>query len=150
MRNWNMAKLNLIKTHNQSFKAGDGESERYMEKIPFGEQVTCKINRPRNPAFHRKFFSLLSLVFENQELYDNFERFRKEVVMRAGFYEEHVHLTGKVSYVAKSLSYDSMDETEFSELYDKCCVVILQHFMPTTSREVLEEAVYDYMQGYSP
>jgi hypothetical protein len=143
-------KLNLIKTHNQTFKAGDGESERYMEKIPFGEQVSCKINRTRNSQFHRKFFSLLSLIFENQERYQSFERFRKEVVMRAGFFEEHVHLTGKVSYVAKSLSYEKMDETEFADLFDKCCVVILQHFLPDSDREALEEAVYDYMQGYSP
>jgi hypothetical protein len=93
---------------------------------------------------------LLSLIFENQERYQSFERFRKEVVMRAGFFEEHVHLTGKISYVAKSLSYEKMDETEFADLFDKCCVVILQHFLPDSDREALEEAVYDYMQGYSP
>lgn len=145
-----MPTLRMLKGHNQSLKPADMESERYLSKIGFGEQVTCKLTRPRNPQFHRKFFSLLQLVFENQERYATFERFRKEVVMRAGFFDEHVHLTGKVSYVAKSLAFDKMDETEFSELYDKCCVIILQYFMPDTRREDLEEAVLDYMSEYSP
>lgn len=143
-------KLNLLKAHNQSLRAADAQAEKYLSKIPFGEQVVCTIKRPRNPKFHRKLFSLFSLVFENQELYDNFDRFRKEIVMRAGFYEEHTHLTGKVSYVAKSLAFDKMDETEFSELYDKCCGVIIQYFWPDISRHQLEEAVLDYMGEYTP
>ena len=145
-----MPKLNLIKGHNQSLKAGDQEAEQWLAKIPFSEPVVCTVKRPRNPDFHRKFFSLLQLVYENQERYTNFERFRKEIVMRAGFYEEHVHLTGKVSYVAKSLAFDSMDEIEFSALYDKCCGVIIEYFWPDISRHQLEEAVLDYMSEYTP
>lgn len=145
-----MPTLNLIKAHNNSLRPADQEAEQYLSKIGFAEQVTCKITRPRNPALHRKFFSLLNLVYENQERYQTFEAFRHEVVMRAGFFEEHVHLTGRVSYVAKSLAYDKMDDLEFSELYDKCCVVLLQHFMPETSREELEQAVLEYMGEYTP
>lgn len=145
-----MPKLNLIKARNNSLRPGDEQAEQYLSKIGFAEPVVCTVRRPRNPEFHRKFFSLLQLVYENQERYNNFERFRKEIVMRAGFYEEHVHLTGKVSYVAKSLAFDSMDETEFSALYDKCCSVIIEHFWPDISQHQLEEAVLDYMSEYTP
>jgi hypothetical protein len=143
-------KINLIKAHNNSLRASDGQAEQYLSKIPFNEQLVVSVVRPRNPMFHRKFFSLLQLVFENQERYDNFEQFRKEIVMRAGYYEEHVHLTGKVSYTARSLAFDKMDETEFAELYDKCCAVIIEYFWPDIQQHDLEEAVLDYQGEYNP
>lgn len=142
--------IRLLKTHNNRLSPNDGQAEQYLTKVPFSELVICTVKRPRNPQFHRKFFSLLQLVFENQERYTNFDQFRKEIVMRAGFYEEHVHLTGKVSYVAKSLAFGSMDETEFSDLYDKCCAVIIQYFWPDITQHQLEEAVMDYMTEYTP
>jgi hypothetical protein len=143
-------KLNLIKARNQSLKAADAEAEKYLTRIGFGESVSVTIKRPRNPAFHRKFFSLLSLVFENQDRYNDYERFRKEIVMRAGYFDEHVHLTGKVSYVAKSLAYESMDNDEFAEVYDKCCAVIQEYFWPDITAAGIEEAVLDYMAEYTP
>jgi hypothetical protein len=145
-----MPKLNLVKTHNNRLAPADGKAEQYLSKVSFSELVICNVSRPRNPLFHRKFFSLLQLVYENQERYSNFDRFRKEIVMRAGFYEEHVHLTGKVSYVAKSLAFASMDETEFADLYDKCCAVIIQYFWPDITQHQLEEAVLEYMSEYTP
>ena len=145
-----MPRLNMLKAHNQSLRPADAQAEAYMGKIPFAEQVVVKISRPRNPEFHRKLFSLLSLVFENQERYQNFENFRHEIVMRAGFFEQHVHLTGKVSYVAKSLAFDKMDETEFADLYDRCCAVIQQYFWPEIEAAEIEEAVLDYMSEYTP
>jgi hypothetical protein len=145
-----MATLNLIKGHNLALKPADAQAEKYLTRVPFGESVVCKVNRPRNPGLHRKFFSLLSLVFENQERYQSFDSFRHEIVMRAGYYEKHVHLTGQVSYVAKSLAYDSMDESEFEELYDKCCDVIIEHFWPEITKADLEDAVLEYQAEYSP
>jgi hypothetical protein len=143
-------KLRLLKTHNNRLSPADGQAEQYLTKVPFGELVMCTVTRPRNPKFHRKLMSLFQLVYENQERYNNFERFRKEIVMRAGFYEEHTHLTGQVSYIAKSLAFDKMDETEFSDLYDKCCAVIIQYFWPDITQHQLEEAVMDYMGNYTP
>lgn len=145
-----MAVINLIKGRNLTLKPADAESEKYLTRIPFGESVVCKVRRPRNPGLHRKFFSLLTLVFENQEIYQDFTAFRHEIVMRAGYYQKHVHLTGQVSYVAKSLAYDALDDVEFQELYDRCCAVILEHFMPGTTSKELEEAVMDYMSEYMP
>lgn len=145
-----MATLNLIKGHNLALKPADAQAEKYLTRVPFGESVVCKVNRPRNPGLHRKFFSLLSLVFENQERYSDFQTFRHEIVMRAGYFQEHHHLTGKVSYVAKSLAYESMDESEFEEVYDKVCGVIIQYFWPEISKADLEEAVLDYMTEYTP
>lgn len=145
-----MPKLNLIKGHNLSLKPADSQAERYLTKLAFGSEVTCQIRQPRNPKFHRKFFSLLQLVFDNQERYKDFEQFRDEIVMRAGYFEEHKHLTGKVSYRAKSLAYDSMDDIEFSQLYDACCEVIIQYFWNDITQAEIDEAVMDYMQEYSP
>ena len=87
------------------------------------------VTRPRNIGMHRKFFALMDLAFENQDKYTAFEAFRKEVVMRAGWYIEHHHITGKISYEAKSVSFTKMDELEFQELFYKCIDIIIAHFM---------------------
>lgn len=144
-----MPTLQLIKGFSNTLKPANPEAEEYLSKIGFNDQLTCKITRPRNLMFHKKFFALLGLVFENQELYANRESFRKEIIMRAGFFEKHVHLTGKVSYVAKSMAFDSMDEGQFTELYDKTCAVILKYFWKDMSKAQLEEAVMDFMTDYA-
>ena len=144
-----MPKIHLIKGHGNVLKPADEGAEQYLSKVGFSREVVCNVRLPRNPMFHRKFFALLRLVFENQELYSDFDQFRNEVVMRAGYFEEHTHLTGKVSYVAKSLAYESMDEAEFEALYEQVIVVLLAHFMKGMERTQLEEAVLDYVTDYA-
>ena len=145
-----MPTLQMIKGNNNTLKPANPEAEHYLSKVGFNDQLTCKITRPRNLLFHRKFFALLNMVYQNQERYTNFERFRKEIVMRAGFYEKHVHLTGKVSYIAESLAFDSMDEATFSDLYDKAVEVILHYFWQDMTKAQLEEAVMDFTTDYAP
>lgn len=135
----------LTKTIDQKLVPDDDVSRQYVKKLKAGEPVMVVIRKPRNIKFHRKLFALLNLAFENQDKYDDFEAFRKEVVMRAGFWEEHHHLSGAISYTAKSLSFATMDELEFSMVYDKVIDAIIQHFMPGTDAGELEAAVSDVL-----
>ena len=134
----------MVKNQFGKLSAEDDDAKSYMAKLKNGDAVLVKVRKPRNVQFHRKYFALLQTVFENQERYEDFEAFRKEVVMRAGYWTIHHHVTGKVSYDAKSIAFDKMDELEFSELYNKSIDVILEYFLPDTSRDELEEAVLDF------
>lgn len=142
-------KLQLIKARSNQLKPANPEAERYLQKVPYNEQVSVEIRRPRNPQFHKKFFAMLQMVYDNQETYTTFDAFRDEVVMRAGFWEQHVHLTGNVSYKAKSLAYEAMDEGEFADLFDKCAEVLMEYFLPDTKRHALEEAILDFITDYA-
>jgi hypothetical protein len=88
-------------------------------KIPLGEEFEIEYVKRRNIKFHRKAFALFKLAFENQQDYRNLDEMRKDLIIVAGYYDEHINLiTGEVTKVHKSISFSSMDETEFSEIYE--------------------------------
>ena len=105
-----MPDLWLHKTQLGHLAPSDAQAKEYLRRIKKESPLLVKITKPRNVGFHRKFFALMDIGFENQEKYDTLEAFRKEVVMRAGWFVEHHHLTGKISYEAKSISFAKMDE----------------------------------------
>ena len=126
----------------------DEDGQTCLKKIKQGKLFKVTITQSRNLKFHRKFFKLLHVAFENQEKYDDFEAFRYEVTLRSGYWREHIHVTGSISYIPKSISFSSMDELQFSELYQKAITVIIKHFMPETTPEALERAV-DEVLGFA-
>ena len=134
----------LIKNQFGKLSAEDDAAKKVLSKIKTGEQVQVTIKKPRNVLFHRKFFALCQVVFDNQEVYDDFEAFRKELTMRAAYWKEHHHVTGAISYEAKSISFAAMDDLEFGELYDKAINAAIDHFIPGTDRGELEEAILDF------
>lgn len=91
-----------------------------LDKIPSMEETLFKIERPRNPRFHRKYFAMINLAFENQDDFglEEAEQFRQYLQMRAGFYITKDTPTGN-AYFAKSIAFDSMDGAEFENLYEK-------------------------------
>jgi len=89
-------------------------------KLKMGETYEIEIKKKRNVLFHRKFFALLNLVFQNQDHFkDNeFEAFRGYFLIKAGEYTRTDTPKGAF-YYPKSISFSKMDEIEFSRLYDK-------------------------------
>jgi len=118
-------KILVVKTINGFLKpAYDSDSDAF-KKIPTNEIVEIEYKKKRNIRFHRKFFALLKLAFENQSDYRTMETMRHDIIVTAGFYNEIVNLiTGEVYKNANSISFDSMDENEFSDLYEKTKNVI--------------------------
>ena len=139
-----MAEIWMVKNQFGKLSAEDDTAKAALAKIKNGEQVHVSIKKPRNVLFHRKFFALCQVVFENQERYDDFDAFRHELTMRAGWWDTHVHVSGKISYIPKSISFAKMDETSFAEFYNKAIDAALEHFIPGTDKEGLEEAVIDF------
>jgi hypothetical protein len=87
----------------------DSDYENYS-KIPLGGEFEIEYTKKRNIRFHYKFFALLKLAFENQQDYRNLDEMRKDLIIVAGYYDEHINLiTGEVTKVHKSISFSSMD-----------------------------------------
>ena len=113
----------LIKDKNNLLKPVYESDQDSLRKIPANEEVKADIVRPRNYQFHKKFFALLNLAFNNQERYDNFEAMRAVFIMKAGFYEE-VRTDKGLLYFPKSISFANMDEIEFTQLYSKMLDIV--------------------------
>lgn len=121
-----------------------------FDRVKVGEVIRVEFSKPRNANFHKKYFALLNIGFDAFEpqaqhkgviVDKNFELFRKDVTIQAGFYDVTVNLNGELRLVAKSISFASMGENEFNDLYNKTVNVILQKVLTNYTREDLDEVV---------
>lgn len=141
--------LYIYKHPSGSLVAADEASAEYVKKLTVGEVISARIKKERNYQFHKKFFALINYAFDNQEKYDTPEAFRAEVTMRAGWYQEHHHITGAISYSPKSIAFDNMDELEFGKLYQRVIDVILKHFLPGMTQPALQAAVAEEIARFA-
>ena len=124
----------------------EGERKK-LEAIKVGEGVRVKLTRVRNYEFLKKYFALLNLAYdyweppENLVGEKNFERFRKDVIILAGFYEQYVRVDGSTRVEPKSIAFGSMSEDEFAELYTKTIDALVQYVLPRFTGEELRELV---------
>ena len=90
------------------------------KQLKQGDVYKFTFTKPRNYQFHKKFFALIKLVFENQNHYKNIDDLRHDLTVEAGFKIEKTNqYTGEVRYIAESISFASMDEFAFCSLYQK-------------------------------
>jgi hypothetical protein len=142
--------LFLTKTLN-GLVPSDSVAEEYIRKLKPGSVVKGTFSKTRNPAFHRKAFALLSMAFEWWEPGEisskhgrpekNFDRFRKDLTILAGFYRVDIRLDGSTRIEADSLSFANMDDETFSKVYEAFITVVMQRVVPHLKREEVETAV---------
>lgn len=122
-----MTKIALIRTLSGFKPAYDSDIE-LSKKIKLNEIYTYEFKKERNYNFHKKFFALVKLVFDNQEQYTNFEHLRKDLIIESGNYDLRYDLLGVEIREAKSISFAKMDEIQFSDLYSSVIDVIVKYF----------------------
>jgi len=120
-----MAKITLIKQLNNTFKIAFNSDYETAKKIPLNEPIEFEFTKKRNYKFHKKFFALLNLVYENQEQYNNIDHLRKDLIVSAGFYDLRYNIEGVELQEPKSISFANMDENEFQDLYSKIIDVVV-------------------------
>lgn len=146
-----MADIVLIKTPSGQLAPADPQAAEYIAKLKLGAIIKGKFTKARNPRFHRKAFALFQLGFEawepaqltykGQIVAKDFDRFRKDLTILAGFYEPVTNIRGEVRLEAKSLSFGSMDEVEFAKVYDAILNVIWAKVLRDAARYKSPEEV---------
>jgi hypothetical protein len=94
-------------------------------KLKIGETYQVEVKRPRNYQFHKKFFALLNIGWENTDVEMPFDTYRRWVTMRAGFYKVYHTPKGEL-YEPESIAFSNMDDDTFSEVYDRVLNIILK------------------------
>ena len=132
--------------------AADDEASKFLTDIKAGDMFACEITRPRNLGFHRKWFALLTVMFEQKSLsyrpleYKGkkvepcFERFRKEVVIKTGRYEPVYGIDGEIRLEANSVSFANMKKEDFELLYSDTIDVALE-LLKDYSKDELDNMV---------
>lgn len=141
----------LIKRPDGSFIPADQEQAELAAKLPVGKLIRSDMRRVRNPRFLRKFFALLQVGYEAWEpsltefrghpVQSTFQQFRDSVTILAGFYDVSTSLNGRVRVTPKSISFGSMPEEEFDQLYNAAIDVLLKNVLVRYSRAQLDAVV---------
>lgn len=136
-------------------QATSPEAEKALAKLPEGAEVMVEFKRPRNPVHHRKLFSLLRLVIDNQEAYKDEHQLLDFLKIRTGHYDTHMIASpfdGEVEYIVcvpKSISFEAMGQDEFEAVYERFVDVIVGEIIPSIDRDQLLEEV-NAMIAFNP
>ena len=117
------------------------------KRLKEGETVMCTVRKPRNYSFHKKFFALVRLTFNNlPERLVRMLNIRSEEDMldayklELGLYTLVWHGRRPVVKLG-SISFAAMDETKFQKFYDRCVDITITTFLRGISRQDLIEEV---------
>ncbi len=146
-----MADIYLVKTPTGALVPADSQSAEYLARQKIGQGFKAGITRARNIKFHRKFFALLNYAFDRWEpvekLYNgkpvakNFNQFRSDITILAGYYDTAIRMDGTVRVTPKSIAFHRMDEDEFTALYSAVIDVLLQRIFVDQTRDDVENVV---------
>jgi hypothetical protein len=154
-----MTEVVLLKTAAGALVPADPQAAAYVAKLKMGCGVRAMIKKVNNPQFHRKMFALFNLAFEawepgekeykGQTVRKEFDQFRKDLTILAGFYDTAITLRNEVRLTAKSLRFDRMDHDERERVYDALVNVILQRVLTTYTRDDLDNVVNQLLLGFA-
>ena len=149
-----MTDLYFVKTH-YGLVPCDQETFDYIAKMEHGQVLTGEFRQARNYLFLKKFFALLKIGFDAWEpteteykgfpVQKNFDRFRKDVIISAGYYDYVANIKGEVRADAKSISFAKMGEEEFAQLYSNVANVLLEKVMKNYTQADLDRVVQEIL-----
>lgn len=135
-------KTHLIKSYDSigrvCFYPADEDSETYMKKLSAEEIYYNDIKRSRNYLYHKKFFAMIGIGHKATTLPFTFDRYRKFMTMKSGHFDSWTY-DGYTNFEAKSINFETIDQTEFEEIYEKVLQVVARDIGLTN--EKLEEEV---------
>ena len=123
-----------------------------MSRLKSGDIYPVTFKLSRNPRFHGKVFAFFNFCFdhwdgsqvlEHGSQQAQFDRFRKDLTILAGYYEQSVRLNGDIRTEAKSLSFGGMEQEEFEQCYIALTNAACKHIFHTT-----DEATYNKLIGF--
>ena len=142
----------LTKTFNGLVPA-DPKTDEWFRKLKLGEAVHSDFKRLRNYKFLRKLFALFNLAFEYFDPPEidtkwgkpekSFDNFRKNVTILAGHGHLVFNIDGTYKMEADSLSFGSMSQETFDELYGNVITVVMDKIpvLKDMSQDAIDELV---------
>lgn len=123
------------------------EDYEAKKRLKMGDIVRCQIKRPRNLRFHKKFFALLSLTYDNipHEVAELFDISSKEgmldvIKLALGHYDTY-EIAGKTLLRLRSIAFENMDNTAFEVFYARTVDFILHNLLLGLDQKTLEEEI---------
>ena len=143
-------KILCIVTDNGLVPKYDSDREEFSI-LKRNTDVLVEVGQKRNYEFHKKFFALLKLTYDNfpewLEYYLNVhsvEDLRTRLKVDLGLYEVS-HYGNQSVIIPKSIAFDKMDETEFEKFYRSSVNHILKNYLKGVNNEQIEEEIWKFL-----
>lgn len=147
--------LTLVKTQTGALVPIDQDEVSKLGRFKAGAVVRADFKEMRNGPFFRKYWALMEVAYDlwsdgltpqehqGRPVLPEKDRFRKDIIILAGYFRPVFDVTGGMRLEAESISWAKMDEARFERLYSACIDVILAKVLSHTrlTREQLNEAV---------
>ena len=127
----------MIKTQGGALVPMNDVEAQKMNRWKLGGIVCGEFRDTRNGPFARKWWALVNVAYEmwaddmpeqaylGQPVLPQFDRFRKDLIVMAGYFTPVYSAMGEMRLEADSISWAKMDEAKFQALYSATINVIL-------------------------
>jgi hypothetical protein len=128
----------------------DSDSDE-KHRLRVGDTVLCRITRPRNYEFHKKFFALVRLTYLNlpEHLHEELNVWSEEdmlACMKLDLgYATTIFYEGREIVKLGSISFAKMDDTEFQRFYDRCLFLVQYKYLRGIERDTLLEEIGNFL-----
>lgn len=124
----------------------DEHAEAAMRRLKDGAHVSVEMIRQRNPQFHKKYWALLKLVFDNRNderelLYPSIEDLHAAVKICAGLRTRIELPDGTVGFRAGSIAWNKLSEDDFAAFFTRVCNLVSRYFLPGIADKELADEV---------
>jgi len=136
-------KICLVRRYDLKWEGTSEEDEAKLSKFGIGEVVEFTYTAIRSYINLQRFFVMVKIGFDAQEDYLDIDTYREAVQMEGGYFREvTLHHKGEklIRRWPKSISYESMDEAEFSEMKQRVGDVICKQ-LDLDEKELNEEVI---------
>lgn len=126
----------------------DGLSAEVIDTLPIGKPLGVTIKQKRNLKHHKKYWALVAAVWPHQGLYPTKRRLSKGLLKAVGHTDDILNLeTLDYDSEAASIAFDSLDQEDFQQVYERVVEVVLTRILPGVNREDLDRQVQEILQG---
>lgn len=130
-----MADLYLKRTLT-GFSAADEPSADAMRSYKVGDTYRATVVKPRNLKNHRRWWALCTLIYQNSDSFKSAEQVHDYLKILAGHCSQIVSKSsGEVYLVADSISFGSLDEIQFQEVFGRAVKAVGEHILPGISSD---------------
>jgi hypothetical protein len=139
-----------LRVRKGGFDVADASTQLRLraKRYHLGDLVFATITKPRNPLFHRLVHRFGTLISNNIEAFSGVDAHqvlkRLQIEANVGCDEVGVNFPGIgncVYRIPRSLSFESMDEGEFSELFTAFARYVSEAYWPgLTPQQIIEMA----------
>ncbi|MDR3463299.1 MAG: hypothetical protein P4L76_13390 [Beijerinckiaceae bacterium] len=142
-----MAKV-IMRRNGKMLEPVDDIGFETIAKIPEGREVVADVKMARNPKQLRLFWALMEVIADNVEGIPHKDAAAD--LVKIATHEVTTLIapdTGEVSYIPRSIAFESMSQERFNRFLDRALFVITTRWLTGNTPQELRDRVFEIIDG---